>query len=46
VSPEFGVKDMREEAFLKLNAIPEIYLPDIVEYFRILTGLKKANNRT
>jgi len=40
-----GVKDKREEAFLLLNSIPEIYLPDIVEYFRILTGLKKIERR-
>jgi hypothetical protein len=41
-----GVKDKREEAFVLLNAIPEVYLNDIVEYFRILTGLKKADSRT
>jgi hypothetical protein len=40
-----GVNDKREEAFVLLNAIPEVYLPDIVEYFRILTGLKKIENR-
>jgi hypothetical protein len=40
-----GVKDKREEAFVLLNAIPEVYLADIVEYFRILTGLKKADSR-
>jgi hypothetical protein len=41
-----GVKDKREEAFLLLNAIPEIYLPDIVEYFRILLGFKKIDKQT
>jgi hypothetical protein len=40
-----GVKDQREEAFLLLNAIPEQYLTDIVEYFRILTGLKNSPSR-
>jgi hypothetical protein len=40
-----GVNGQREEAFLLLNAIPEVYLPDIVEYFRILTGLKKIERR-
>jgi hypothetical protein len=38
-----GVKDKREEAFLLLNAIPEVYLPDIVEYFRILIGFKEID---
>jgi hypothetical protein len=41
-----GVKDKREEAFLLLNAIPEIYLPDIVEYFRILIGFQDSPSRT
>ncbi len=41
-----GVKDQREEAFVLLNAIPEVYLPDIVEYFRILSGLKKSPPRS
>jgi hypothetical protein len=41
-----GVKIQREEAFLLLNSIPEVYLPDIVEYFRILTGLKDSPSRT
>ncbi|MBI4766612.1 MAG: hypothetical protein HY787_18765 [Deltaproteobacteria bacterium] len=40
-----GVKDQREEAFLLLNAVPEEYLKDIVEYFRILTGLKEIKKR-
>jgi hypothetical protein len=40
-----GVKSQREEAFLLLNSIPELYLPDIVEYFRILIGLKKSPAR-
>ncbi len=34
-----GVKEKREDAFVLIKAIPEVYLPDIVEYFRILTGL-------
>lgn len=41
-----GVKDKREEAFVLLNAIPEVYLADVVEYFRILTGLKDSPSRT
>lgn len=39
-----GVKDQREEAFILLTAVPEEYLPDVVEYFRILNGLKKIEN--
>jgi hypothetical protein len=35
-----GVKDKRGEAFVLLTAVPEEYLDDIVEYFRILTGIK------
>jgi hypothetical protein len=35
-----GDKGLREEAFILLNAVPEEYLKDVVEYFRILTGLK------
>jgi hypothetical protein len=34
-----GVKGRREEAFILLNAIPEEYLHDVVDYFRILTGI-------
>ena len=41
-----GVKDKREEAFLLLNAIPEVYLPDTVEYFRILLGFQDSPTRT
>jgi hypothetical protein len=41
-----GVKNQREEAFILLTAIPEEYLPDIVEYFRILIGFKDSPSRT
>ena len=40
-----GVKDHREEAFVLLNSIPEVYLPDIVDYFRILAGLRDSPSR-
>jgi len=39
-----GVKDKREEAFVLLTAIPEEYLPEVVEYFQILNGLRKLNS--
>lgn len=35
-----GVKGRRKEVFILLNAIPEEYLDDVVEYFRILTGIE------
>lgn len=35
-----GVKNEREEAFVLLTAIPEAYLPEVVDYFRVLVGLK------
>jgi hypothetical protein len=38
-----GVKGRREEAFILLNAVPEEYLDDVVEYFRILTGVKRSD---
>jgi hypothetical protein len=41
-----GVKDKREEAFLLVNAIPEVYLHDTVEYFRILLGFQDSPSRT
>jgi hypothetical protein len=41
-----GVKNQREEAFILLTAIPEEYLPDIVETLQILNGLKKSTSRT
>ena len=34
------VQDKRVDAFLLHKAIPETYFPNIVEYFRILTGFK------
>jgi hypothetical protein len=40
-----GVKGRREEAFILLNAVPEEYLNDVIEYFRILTGLKDSPTR-
>lgn len=40
-----GVKDKREEAFILLNGVPEEYLPDVVEYFRILNGLKEIKDQ-
>lgn len=39
-----GVKDQREEAFILLTAVPEEYLPDMVETLRILIGLKEIDN--
>lgn len=36
-----GVKNLREEAFILLTAVPEEYLPDMVETLGILNGLKK-----
>ena len=39
-----GVKNQREEAFILLTAVPEEYLPDMVETLRILNGLKKVNS--
>jgi len=33
------------EAFVLLTAVPEEYLPDLVEYLQILNGLKKINSR-
>jgi hypothetical protein len=39
-----GVIDPRHEAFIMLNAVPEEYLKDLVEYLHILTGLKKIND--
>ena len=36
-----GINNKRMEAFLLLNAIPEEYLPDIVEHLWILNGLNK-----
>ncbi len=39
-----GVKNQREEAFILLTAVPEEYLPDMVETLRILNGLKKINS--
>jgi hypothetical protein len=38
-----GVKCRREEAFILLNAVPEEYLDDIVEYFRVLTGINRRD---
>jgi len=35
-----GVKSPREEAFVLLTAIPEPYLPELVEYLQVLVGLK------
>jgi len=40
-----GVKSPREEAFVILNSIPEEFIPDIVDYFRILVGLNKIGIR-
>lgn len=40
-----GVKNQREEAFIPLTAVPEEYLPDMVETLRILNGLKKINRQ-
>jgi hypothetical protein len=37
-----GVNNKRVEALLLLNATPEEYLPDIVEYLWILNGLNKT----
>ena len=39
-----GVKDKREEAFILLNAVPEEYLEGVLEYFRILTGIKNLED--
>lgn len=36
-----GVKSEREEAFILLTAIPEPYLPELIEYLRVLIGLKR-----
>ena len=33
------------EAFVLLTATPEEYLPDIMEYFQILNGLKEIHRR-
>jgi hypothetical protein len=35
------MKNDREEACVLLNAIPEPYLPEVVDYFRVLNGLKE-----
>lgn len=37
-----GINNNRIEAFLLLNATPEEYLPDMVEYLWILNGFNKA----
>ena len=39
-----GVKDLRHEAFLLFNAVPEPYLENLVAHLRILTDLTKINN--
>ena len=39
-----GVKDKREEAFILLNAVPEEYLNNVVDYFRILTGIRNSQD--
>jgi hypothetical protein len=39
-----GVKDPRHEAFIMLNAVPEQYLPELVEQLRTLTGIKKITH--
>ena len=33
------------EAFVLLTAVPEEYLPDLVEYLQILIGLKNIERR-
>lgn len=40
-----GVKSQREEAFVLLTAIPEEYMPDLVETLQILNGLKNLKCR-
>lgn len=40
-----GVKCQREKAFILLTAVPEEYLPDIVETLRILNGIKKSTSQ-
>jgi hypothetical protein len=39
-----GVKSEREEAFVLLTAVPEEYLNDVVDYFRILTGIRNSQD--
>jgi hypothetical protein len=40
-----GINNKRMEAFLLLNAIPEEYLPDMVEHLWILNGLNKTERK-
>jgi hypothetical protein len=40
-----GVRDQREEAFALLNAVYEVYLSDIMGFFKILTVLKQSPTR-
>ena len=42
--PLIGANIQREEAFILLTAVPDEYLPDMVETLRILNGLKKINS--
>jgi hypothetical protein len=37
-----GVNNKRMEALLLMNATPEDYLPDIVEYLWILNGINRT----
>jgi hypothetical protein len=36
-----GVKDLRHKALIMLNAVPEEYLPELVERMKVLIGLKE-----
>jgi hypothetical protein len=36
-----GIKILRYEASIMVSAVPEKYLPELISYLQILTGLKQ-----